>query len=185
MREMNRKKFLKLFFILGITGIALLCVLLVFHEKRITKLEHGFIEEANIVTPSTEMRVHIDFFEGWDSWKPGAGVSVNGWVALTTTEAKKVSIYAVLRDKADGIYYRLPTSVIERPDVTVYLNSPSESPNGIPTNYNYNHSGFSVNTGEWNSLNLKENQYDLFILYVINDTVYLIDTQTSSKVIGE
>lgn len=185
MKELNRKKFLTWFFTLGMIGIALLCVFLVLNEKRTTKLDPGFIEELNVVTPSEEMRVHIDSFETWNTWKPGIGVSVNGWVALTSKEAKKVSIYVVLRDTADGAYYQLPTAVIERPDVTAYLNDPSESPNGTPTNYNYSHSGFRVDSGEWNSLNSKGNQYDLYILYEINNTAYLIDAQVSSKGTGE
>ena len=185
MKELNRKKFLTWFFTLGIIGIALLCAFLVFHEKRTTKLDPDFMEAVTVVTPSEEMRVHIDSFETWNTWKPGVGVSVNGWVALTSVEAKKVSIYIVLKDKTDGSYYKLPTAVIERPDVTTYLNDPAESPNGTPTNYNYSHSGFRVNTGEWNSLNPNGSQYDLYILYEINNTPYLIDTQVSSKGTGE
>ncbi len=125
-------------------------------DNRIKKLDVTGISQ---VAPSEYMTC-LDVCD----WKKDADqttkdyVIINGWALKPGMEIFEASISVVIRSTENDKYYILPTKMIQRSDLTSYMND----------GYNYEKSGFSTSVAYWHKL--ADSEYELFLLYDLNGT---------------
>lgn len=139
----------------------LICIFFVAHEMQVTKIDVHEIEEVNEKAGAI---VNIDE-ASYSIRNYNDKVSIDGWCVIKGKEIKTISIWVLLKDKESGEFYKIPTTVIKREDVTAFIDD----------GFNYDNSGFSAKTKK-RYLNLNENTYEIWLLYEINNEKKLIFT---------
>lgn len=92
-------------------------------------------------------------------------IEINGWCLKERQKVKEEEIYVVLHKINTERYYKLPTEVYIREDVTGFFSD----------GYNYDYSGLYVNI-KTDKFDFDMDEYDIYILYSLNKNEYLIKT---------
>lgn len=162
MKVLHSKRFVVLFLMIGVVLISGLCCGLSWNEMRIRKTD---ISDAQIVSPEEGAWVNMDEASVQANAFGKNRLVVAGWAVIKGHTTKPVAIKIVLMNEETGEAYRLPTSIIARPDVTAYFND------GV----NYDYSGFSVNT-RCKGIDLINKKYSVLVLYELGDSKYLLES---------
>ena len=96
-------------------------------------------------------------------------LTLAGYVILKGTATSPSAFQVVLRDTESDSYYLLPTSQVERPDITAYIND------GV----DYTNSGFQVRLPFSKKLNPREHTYKAYVLWKLQDQELLIPLNTT------
>lgn len=142
--------------------------LLVWNENRVVVIDSESIPEAT----DGEFRYGIEEL----IWQED-GVSItkdfvriSGWIVKPGEEIQTSAIWVVLKDSKTGIYYRLPTELTDREDVTDWMND------GL----SYMLSGFYVCIPRWKALDT-DTDYKVYVLDVLNGTEKMVSLGTTLK----
>lgn len=143
----------------GTCLIVLLCLFLSRHEMRIEA-----VDVSGLTIPKDEAAMDVRTASYAKDAYGNNSVSIKGWCVLKGRETAPIAIHVVLKDRSDGTYYQLPTTIVKRENVTKKMDD------GV----NYDNSGFSAVN---NRFPLDGEAYDIYLSYEIGDDRYLIDTQ--------
>ena len=130
-------------------------IILVENENHIVTLK----PESVVVSDASGYRFNVENI----SWKKDDisitedYVCISGWLLKQGQQVDKVEIRVLLRNLNTGEYLVLPTDVIERSDVTEYINDGKD----------YNYCGFSVKIPYWDELDTTD--YEVLAQYALND----------------
>ena len=160
LEKLHTQKFVVCFVLIGVVLVMVLCKFLSWNEMRITKID---VSETNIISFEDGARVFIDNAYYETDKHDGATITIDGWCVVLGKETNPVAIHVLLKNTSTGIYYELPTSIVNREDVTASFDD----------SINYDNSGFTVCIPE-KFLAVENNTYSIFVLYEIDEEVYLI-----------
>ena len=101
----------------------------------------------------------------------GTQIVIKGWCVISGKEPNPIVTHVLLRDVNSNIYYKLPTTVVTRDDVTEYINDGTD----------YKYSGFE-SSFKYSGFDFESTSYEIVLLYEIGDEAYLIP---SGQIISE
>lgn len=168
MNYMQSKKFLLSFTFAIIVILTAIWIFLVHHENRIIEIDI----EPTIIADSSNYLMYIDNL----TWKRDNisntkdFINIDGWLIKPGEEVKTATIKIVFQDTETEKYYIIPTTMVERNDVTKY------SADGL----SYQYSGFSVCIPYFNELDTSKD-YSLYALYSLNDNQVLVPFEITLK----
>lgn len=90
-------------------------------------------------------------------------LEISGWMIKQGEDTNNVRLRVVLRNEVTGEYLMLPTTLLQRPDVTDYYND----------GHNYDVSGFEAKISQ-KDIDLENCKYLVMGLYFLNGEEYLI-----------
>lgn len=165
------KKLLVPFFVVLILISSLFIAKLVKNADEIKEIDVTSYKKENIKAYS----YYIDEFYYEDSgiYLKDDIVKMSGWIVKPNIEVKDISIKVVFKDMVTNRYYRMPTLMVSRNEVTSF----------VEDGYNHQYSGFSMNV-KYDKLD-RNTDYKIYILYSINGTTYLVDLNYTLKINGE
>ncbi len=164
----HSKKFILWFVIVLAVLFSLFWAVLRYNENLIRHLSPDLYVESD--SPDFEFRIESL------NWEPDVFsntkdfITISGWIIMHGVPTNSVSTHVVLKDCTTGALLMLPTSVIERTDVTDYF---SEG-----TSYRY--SGFSSTIPYLKDLN-GDNDYEIYVLYNLNGEESLVSLNATIK----
>ena len=165
---LQSKRFLITFVAVLALAFAALWGLLVWNENRVEVLDAESIPEA----ADGDFRYGIEELvwqeDGVSITKDS--VRITGWVVKPGEEIQTSAIWVVLKDTQTGKYYRLPTELTDREDVTDWMND------GL----SYMLSGFHAEVPRWSALDT-DVDYEVYVLDVLNGTERLVPLHTTLK----
>lgn len=97
-------------------------------------------------------------------------ISIRGWIVKQGVEIDNISLHVVFRNTTNNTWYVLPTTIEERPDVTEYFND------GL----DYDYCGFYASAPN-EEISADEYDFEIYILMVLNEEQYFVDTETTLK----
>lgn len=153
---LHSKVFLRRFAVLSCILFAVGWAVLVKNENRIERAG------ADQVIPSDPAGYRFELEQV--SWEKDAipavkdFVCISGWVVKPGEEVGRVAIKVILKNTETGECLILPTDVVERTDVTRYMDDGN----------NYDDSGFSVKIPYWDELDT-DTDYEIILQYQLND----------------
>lgn len=151
--------------VLGVIVMLLIWIMLVDNSTRIKKLK-----AENIVTSqlSDGYTVCLDQLEYQDDgiYLTKDMLVVSGWLIKNGESMDNIQLKIVMKNCGTGEYYMLPTTQLQRKDVTELFND----------GYNYNNSGFSVRVFQ-RKIDLQNQRYELMAVYAFNGEAVLIDLE--------
>lgn len=100
-------------------------------------------------------------------------IEMSGWFSVKNKEVDTVSLKVVLKNENTGIYYLIPTYFYSRQEVTSFIND----------GYNHEYSGFSIKIPYLEDLD--NTDYEIYVLYTLNDQEKLISLDTTLKTWGK
>lgn len=162
MDKLQNQKVIKIWLLTAVLGLLLGWAVLVWNETRIRQLN-----AEDVVTDSLDegYGYYIDYlnYEG--------NLIVEGWFAKIGEDIRNVSIKFVLRNIRTGRCYMIPTTMKIRKDVTAYYKD----------GHDYDNSGFSINIPPDKRVQNNGNDYEMLILYGLNNSEKLISLGASLK----
>lgn len=159
METFHKKKFIVGFVLVMSAVIILLCCFLSWYEMRVTTVDVTGITKLSL----DEVTLNLDnAYYQTNAWG-GTEIKVDGWCAIAGKETNPISIHVLLKDINKNIYYKLPTSIVKRDDVTSYMND----------SIDYSNSGFNASLN-YSGLNFGSMTYEVVLLYEVGGDVYLI-----------
>ena len=153
---LHSKAFLRRFAVLMCALFAVGWVVLVKNENRI-----GRTDAARVIPADPG---HYSLGLDQVSWEkddiPAAKdfVCISGWIFKPGEEVDRVVIRIILKNTVTGECLVLPTDVVERTDITQYMDDGN----------NYDYSGFSVRLPYWDELDT-DTDYEIIAQYQLND----------------
>lgn len=148
---------------LGIILLTLIWILLVYNSTRIRKIDGATYPVKSLYDGYTLCLDDIKCEE--DNIPLTKDVLViSGWMVKKGEDTKNVRLRIVLKNDDTGEYFMLPTTLLQRQDVTTYLDD----------GHNYDISGFNAKILQ-TALDLKNSKYMVMGLYFLNGEEWLID----------
>ena len=148
--------------------IILLCSFLSWNEMRVTKVDVSNIPK---LTVGDEVKLFLDNAYYQKSDLTGTQIVIDGWCIIPGREPNPIVMHILLKDVKSNIYYKLPTIVRTRDDVTDNIND--------GTSYKYSGFGVSFN---YSGFDFESTPYEIVLLYEIAGETYLIPSgQTISE----
>lgn len=155
MEDMQTEKFVKRFMIVAVAIMALICLFLSRYEMRLEEID---VDEITVLSDETVTNVDNAYYDC-----NGKRLIINGWCIIKGKETNPVTMHVILKESDGNIFWKLPTAIVTRTDVTECVND------GI----NYDNSGYSVNA-DCRELDFSRNQYEILVLYESGDDKFLI-----------
>ena len=148
-------RFIKLFIAVIAACFAIVWIILVWNENRITSLD----PEDVILADASEFETYLDGIVWERDLIPLTKdyVNISGWIVRPGVPIDRVSIRLVLKNLSTGEYSVLPTEVVEREDVSEYIDD----------DITYDYSGFRVKVPYWDELDVSD--YEMLVQYHLND----------------
>ena len=159
------KKFIMSFMIVMIAVIICICIFMSCHEMRIKVID---VSEYETETDNIQFKVKKAKIKKRKS--EISSVEISGWCVKKGVPTNNIAMHVLLKN-SEGIYYILPTYISADQEVTGKIND------GI----NYDNSTFNVSLLNVNKLSAKD-KYELFLLYEIEDSSYLVSLDKKIKV---
>ncbi|MCI8641964.1 MAG: hypothetical protein HFG79_00545 [Lachnospiraceae bacterium] len=102
-------------------------------------------------------------------------IELSGWMIRSGESVRDVSIKIIFRNMDTNEYLIIPTTVVERRDVTQYFND----------GCNYDNCGYSVKIRKSRKINVELYDYEVYALYTLNGNTKLVPFRTTLKTWGE
>lgn len=106
MKEKKYQRGIILFFLIATCFLATINIIFYLNESRVTELD---VSKENIVKNTYEMQ--IDTFNVNDGY-----IEISCWIILKP-KPEVIEQYFILEDIENGKYYKIPTEIVDRPDV--------------------------------------------------------------------
>ena len=148
--------------------IVLLCGFLSWNEMRVTEVDVSNIPKSTV---GDGVKIGLDNAYYQKNDLAGTQIVIKGWCVISGKEPNPIVTHVLLRDVNSNIYYKLPTTVVTRDDVTEYINDGTD----------YKYSGFE-SSFKYSGFDFESTSYEIVLLYEIGDEAYLIP---SGQIISE
>lgn len=163
MDKLHKETFIERFLIVTFLCIVLICLFLSWNEMRVEKFDISGEKQTgmneNVVFNIEKSDYEVDSYDG-------DMLTIIGWGVIVGREPNPISIHILLRNEETNEFFKLPTVINSREDVTAHFND------GI----NYNNSGFSVHMNG-KALNFDKVRYEIVILYEVGEDSYVVFTK--------
>lgn len=171
LKKIQGKKFLVILSLILTTVFLVIWILLVKNVTTIKVLDTSSIKSDNISNYS----FYIDELDAQRSNISNKKdyIEMSGWFTRNNAEIKTVTLKIVLKNKSNNIYYLIPTDFYSRKEVTDFIND----------GYNHEYSGFSIKIPYLDDLD--NTDYEIYILYGLNDEERLVSLNTTLKTWGK
>lgn len=124
--------------------------------------------DASIYTENTEVNYTIESV----SWSE-TGVMISGWCLVPEEDIKYAEMHLLI--ESNGVYYQVPTMLIERKNVTDLYDD----------GYNYDYSGF-YSLIDFQNFKIEENQdFNMYMIYNSNGREDIINLNTTLRGWGQ
>lgn len=172
MKKIHTKNFAICFLLSCIIIIMIIWFILVWHENHITK----FAFNKNQLEDPSQFLFSIDNVNYRKDGLPTTRdyIQISGWLVKPDEGIKSVGIHIILKNVDTKQFYLLPTTIVERTDVTSFLFDEYYQ-------YNFDQSGFSVKIPQSNNINTDHYDYEIMALYTLNNKSYIVPFDTSVK----
>ena len=160
LENFHKKKFIVSFVLIMVACIILLCSFLSWNEMRVTKVDVSNIPELSL---DNDVKLNLDNAYYQKDALVGTQIVIDGWCIIEGQETNPIVIHVLLKDMNRNIYYKLPSVVKIRDDVTEYLDDGTD----------YGYSGFGA-FFNYSGFDFESTSYEIVLLYEVNDEAYLI-----------
>lgn len=157
--------------------IIILTLMIVFSLYGVIQVRNdSVIKEVNlskcrVYDSSDDYNFHIDKVSFRDDGIKNTKeqLMISGFLTKTGESVSTASIFIVLRNCTDGKYYRVPTMMNQRADVT----------EAYADGNNYDACGFSIRIPREGIINPEHNDYEIMAIYTLNGKKRVISSGTT------